>query len=102
MQWPAASMSPHCTPGLPLTEQLKEVGGGAGSGLGADLCTVRLARVSVRAHLVAVHQVDPLPQHDGAQQAEAAKQGGQRDGLGEGQARCVVDLRAAAYTRHAT
>lgn len=44
------------------------------------------------ARLVGVYQRDALAQHDGPQQSEASKQGGQRDGLGEGQAWCVVHL----------
>ena len=44
-------------------------------------------------HLVRVDQGDPLPQQHAAQQREGAKQGGEGDGLREGQARRVIHLR---------
>ncbi len=43
-------------------------------------------------HLVPVHQIDALAKQDAAQQAEAAKQRGERDCLRERQPRRVVDL----------
>lgn len=49
--------------------------------------------------LVGMHKGDALSQQDGPQQGEAAKQGGQGDGLGEGQARRIVHLRGGAAMR---
>ena len=59
---------------------------------------MRRRKESARPCLVGVHQVNLLADKDAPQQPKRAKDGGQRVGAEEGQARRIVDLRSTLYS----
>lgn len=65
----------------------------------ANYCSPLACSPWPHTHLMCMHKGDALPDQDAAEQRKGAKQGGEGNSLGEGQARRVVHLRDAGLCR---